>query len=297
MIQADKEQVYIADYKYRTFSIISRSGYKQVKTFAGLGEGPGEFKFFHFFQVCDAGVAVTDMTKWVLFSKTGEFVREKKKPLSLKFLGVVKDHFVTLTSRPEDKSNTRIQLLDNEFNLIKEISNRKDQGRQRSLTPITHCYMYQIEGDKIFIGNTLKGFSLDIFDGNGNKIRQIKRPYTPQKVSATFKTNYVKTFWKKKDMITNALKKRGYTHRFPDVFPAYEFFKVDNGKIYFFTYRFNQQNEREVTITDLKGNLLHKTYIPKISERKSCISNDQLLYLQENENSGEWELHSTDLSK
>ena len=291
-LRADDNQIYISEPS--AISIFHLSNFKLVKKFGQTGEGPSEFKHYPMIEILPQGIVVNTYGKMLVFSKDGKFLNEKRKSLFNFHTFPVGNNFVTLTRVIKPKLKSLIILLDKDFKVIKEIGSKESKTKRRDIEATKDYFMYCIEDDKIFLGDTAKGFLIEVFDGKGNKLYQIKKNYKPLKVTETFKNRVLKKLKNTKNRILKSANRRGYKAGFKEYFPAFEFIRVTKGKIYAFTFNF-LKSEREVLIFDLKGNLQNRVFVPDVSKNRSCISNDKFYYLKENEDAEEWELFSVDL--
>ncbi len=74
---------------------------------------------------------------------------------------------------------------------------------------------------------------------------------------------------------------------FPDTYPAFKNFHINNGKLYVFTFK-KRGDRSEVIVMDSKGNILKTVFLP--DGNYFSISEDRFYYLKENEDEEEWEL-------
>jgi hypothetical protein len=148
---------------------------------------------------------------------------------------------------------------------------------------------YQIYNEKIFMGDTAKGFFFRVFNQKGEKLYDIKVEYEKRKFTEEDKTNFLNSIKKSKYYERN---KDRIMYKFPEYFPAYRLFYITSGKIYVFTYK-KRDKMRELIILDLRGNVLKTTFFDY--KNMSTIYNDRFYYLKENEEEEEWELFVEDI--
>jgi len=150
----------------------------------------------------------------------------------------------------------------------------------------------QVYKDRIYIGDTRKGFYFAVFDSAGEKLYEVKKDHKPLKISEE----------QKAEMIRKDREKPGYekwknkiNYLFPDYFPAYRCIRIADDKMYFVTF-LSKNGKDETIVTDLKGNFLGKTVV--LSELwLFSISRDKLYYLVENEDEDMWELFGDPLNQ
>ena len=97
---------------------------------------------------------------------------------------------------------------------------------------------------------TTKGFFIEVFDSNRNKLYEINKKYRKLKVTDEYKDDCLKSKKKSKDFVDD-FEKRYYRYVFKNYFPAFKKFMVKDGKIYVFTYK-RIDNKSEVLVMELK---------------------------------------------
>ena len=304
----DDKQIYIVDALLYKISIYSRKDFKKIGEFGKRGEAPGEFIGIGNVSINTDYITVAAFPKICYFSKSGKFIKEKKYNISNagNFIPVG-DNLVGeshLYSKPTDINGKLVfSLFDSDFEKKKDLRTIEFQkfskwnGTKETILLIRPCFKAVVSNDKILIGSSAKGFFFVVFDRNGNKLNEINRAYEKRKVTNADKKNeldYVQkttTDWNKQ--------KAMYEMEFPEFFPAYFNFGVDNGKIYVFIDP--KDNKIECQVLDLKGNLLKRNFLPNsfgkqyFDARFFCIKEGQFFYLIDNENTEKWELHSLKL--
>jgi hypothetical protein len=282
-----------------SISIYSLKDFTLIKKFGRRGEGPGEFKALPMFKIFSNYIVVNNFTKWLLFSRKGEFIEEKRDTLFKLFLYPVGSNYVatTLDPNPKIKNAPRVvSLLDKNLEPIKEIFRKvpKGKGKRRRREMIRDFYKYRVYEDKIFLGDTSKGFFIEVFNSNGNKLYEIKKKYQPLKVTEKYKKDKLKREKESNDFVSNTMRKLKYKYKFRDYFPAFRDLRVKDGKIYVFTDK-SIEDQGEVIVMDLKGNILKKTFVSRAPWRLYSISNDRYYFLKDNLEKEEWELFAEDI--
>jgi len=306
-----------------TIYVYSLTDVSLIRKFGKAGEGPGELRATPFFPtritVSSDYILGETRSKLVYFSKDGKLIKEKRKPnnLVMGFIPIGKNFVATRMHQEEDKliyNCTRV--YDSDLKEIKELYRQKwvQQGIQ---PPAIKLYMimdftnYRVYDDKIFIEESAKGFVIEVFDKNGNKLYQINRDYEKIKVTGEHEEKIINRF--KEDPVIkiqadqqggwNEIKKF-FTMIFPDTFPPIQDIGISNGKLYVQTYKV-VNNKEEYLVMDLKGKFIKRVFIPKfvgtpimakiLGTRLSTIDNDRMYYLQENIDEEEWELHAEEI--
>jgi hypothetical protein len=157
------------------------------------------------------------------------------------------------------------------------------------INPFPDCFRWDVWQDKVFVGDTRKGFYFSVHDQKGKLLYEINKPY--EKLPVTSEA--------KKMVLDRNKKGPGKSHfrdddfLFPENFPAYHYFYVTDERIYVLTWkRINGKNE--ILILDLKGNLLARKNVSfSVSDLdKGHVGRGAFYYLKDNEEKECWELHA-----
>jgi hypothetical protein len=278
-------------------------------TFGGKGEGPGEFRIIQGFGVYEDYIYVNSPGKNSYFSKKGELLKEVKCPPHLIPCRPVGDHFVTREySTPSARISSapyaeiKIVLLGPDFKKKKTLFNKKlntsyvyntETGEQEAWLFPDYCF-FKVYKENIYIGySSTKGFFFTVFDSDGDKLYDIKRPYEKREIPGELKNAI-----QKRQQRTRVSKKI-VKIKFHDYFPSFSNFTVADDKIYVFLYP--TINMQQILIMDLKGKLIAVNSIPfdlKILEKSSFrilfsnikIHNGWKYSLSDNFETDNWEL-------
>jgi hypothetical protein len=290
-ISVDNNQLYVVEKS--TIYLYSTKDFKLVKQFGRKGEGPGEFKNNPMLKVFPDYLLINAFGKFMYFSRNGEFLREKKTPGMFIFLVYpVGENFVGIemkVNRESKKRSTGITFFDKDFKTIKVVaeSERRMWGSSGTyeMDMVRDYLGCEVSGENVYVGDTKKGFFIEVFNSTGNKLYQVKKEYEKMEVTDEYKNNFMESM-KKVPYFNQVKDKFKFTCR--KYFPAFRNFRVNNGKIYVFTYnKKDKDKKKEVIVMDLKGSILKKTFL---RGGVSSINNDRFYYLKENEEEEEWEL-------
>jgi len=297
-ITIDGNQMYIAEKS--TVALYSMNDFKLERKIGKRGEGPSEFKSIPMPEVFPDYLVINNFGKFLLFSRSGDFISEKRTILFYLFIYPVGKNFVALTTErnPKTKSPSKsITLLDKDMKPIKKIASQKEenepQGKGRGKKRIDvfiDYFRHNVYGDKIYIADSRKGFFIEVFDSMGNKLYEIDKTSEKLKVTDELKKVYLKRL----DNSANPFDKRmenenRVNYVFPDYFPAFEDLAVKDGKIYVFTYK-RRESKREVVVMDLKGNIIKNSFVTDTGTKLYSISNGIYYYLIDNVDREVWEL-------
>ncbi len=280
------------------------------------GEGPGEFKQPPTIQaVTPDYILACDWTKGIWFSRKGKLIKEETFPTAvLREITPIKENYVAeeVLSNPQSAGiGIAAILVNSKFEKIKEIARCEKVFRiqfqhqtreQREYDMLVHHVGYKVYDDKIFKVNTQKGFYFDVFDHQGNLLYTIDKNDQVEKIK-------VDDAYKKKALEYLRINNREFYESqgkflFFDYFPALRGFRINDKKIFVFTYK-EKDDKHEVIVLDLKGKILDRIFLPV----KSLLPNPRIarddpftvykgvLYdLIENDETEMWELHKTDFS-
>ncbi|MEN8153967.1 MAG: hypothetical protein ABFR75_08075 [Acidobacteriota bacterium] len=295
--QVSGDGLYIVDgYQIKLFSM---KNFKLITRFGKKGEGPGEFKFApKVLLVFPDQAFVSCWGKVALFTRKGKLIKEKKSPNFTDMYKVKENYLgrIFKYDRKNDTSEFSMLLFDKDLNKQKVLSTyiqRREEwtGYQKGMSKKMNINMFKdyfdlvTDGEFIFIGDTKKGFFIDIFDSKGERVNTIKNGYEKLKTS---KEN-IEEYWKRSKRPRDE-KRANYIY--PEYYPAYKKLFVNNKKIYAITYKF-KRDKQELLILDMKGKILKQTYIPE--KRYYNFFNNKYYYFVDNEAEEVMEFHAVDL--
>jgi len=306
-IDTPGQRIYITE-KEKIF-IYSLSDFSLVKRFGKIGQEPGQFNNGYRLarSIIDVdfqtdALLVNNRGQLVYFTKKGEFKKKIEVPYAIDFFLPVGDCFIgeNLSSDEEQlKYRANLLLYNKELKMKKKlVTSHFDiygpyflyPGRFSDYELFRDCFRFRVFSDCIYLADTKKGFYIAVYDQKGNKIDEInkdfpKRPVSPALVKAAREKLEDTVVWKKYGIYMKTV--------VPQYLPAFEDFIVNDGKIYVFTFP-GQDNQKELILMDLKGNILGKTFVPAADHYTAA--NDNYYYLYKNENN-EWELHIITLNQ
>lgn len=295
-----------------SISIFSTKDLKRITTFGKQGEGPGEMLTT---PLASNNIAVypdylfTDgINKVIYYTYDGKMIREKRKNPQIIRLYPVGKNLVGARIITEENQRlfTAVILFDENMNEKKELHREQIFISQKELYPVEDSVHFAVYDDKIFIEESRKGFVIEIFDANGNKISTIeKKDIKPVKFTEARKKAIIEDV-KSDPMIKlsggwEEAKKR-MNINYPDTFPLIKDIIAANNKIYIQTFK-EKDNKVEYIVLDFKGKILKSRFLPKVIESTFFsrilgrvtqffdIENDKFYYLYESEDEEEWEVH------
>jgi len=305
IIRVDEKQFYIVDQSLVKGVIYDRSTLKKVAQFGAYGEGPGELIYIQNVTLNDKCIYVSDLTKLCIFSKQGRLIKELKGPFKTTNYLPFGDNLVGTYSIPRDlyKNKRKVQFILFDGNLKKkrdifltEIHSEITLTKEKELVYwFRDCVGAFVNKNNLVVGTSEKGFYFAVFNLDGEKLYDILRDEKKREVTGEEKKQIIKNF------SLSMGKERWDQYKatkeiiFPDYYPAYYGFIVNDDKIYVFPYP--QLGVFEILILDIKGNLLKKSYL-WITVLGAEIKNIDIfkgkLY-NVIENDEEWEVNEIDL--
>jgi hypothetical protein len=300
-IDIDSEKIYITE-DYSIF-IYSLKDFKLIKKFGRRGEGPGEFKINPKIKILPDSIWIrSGREKISIYSKEGKSIKDIRVPIKFFIFFPVKNNFVGMQSMSFYQgggSVFTIKIFDSEYGIKKEIyefaTYGGKSGGKTNYRVFKTLILWKTYKDKIYVGDTGKGFYMTVFDHNGKKLYEIKKEYKKIPVTKEIKKEWMNKF----DSPRLGIYKDRFNYVFPEYFPAYKGCTIANDSIYFFTYK-KKNNKNEIVIMDLKGNnqksvyidIAGVRYVPGIGLIKGTIHNHKFYQLKENIDNELWELHT-----
>jgi len=311
-IRVDNNQVYIADNQANVhFYSIKGQNLTYQKQIAHRGSGPAESPLIPSLFLCKSYLFLHSIGKCMFFSRNGDYIKEfRVSPGIGSLITPVGGNIVVCKKTPSKKSYI-FDFSIGECSTKKTFELRKtiyvgvlnklgQTGNKISYNPFPSFIFHNVFDNKVFVGDSTRGLYVEIFDVNGKKINQVNLEVERIKVSDEIKSatedEFKKSqYWGQFNSINQIV--------FPDYFPAFCRFAVDDGKIYFITY--NRKNpldpkdkSREIIIANWKGKLLKQTFItidPRGEYDPFYINKGKFYYVVDNVETEEWELHVEDI--
>jgi len=311
-ITVHKDKLYIME--GATVLIYNLKTLELIRKFGKSGEGPGELKvipgrFYNRVNIRKEYILTESVDKIIFFTHEGKMIRETRKgALQVAKTQPVGKNYVALKiyGDPDTRlAMNSVVLLDSEFKEKKVLFAQRfiQQGGAPNIKidMVMDFIQFQVYKDKIYVDESPKGMVVEVFDSEGNKIKEIKKDHTKLKVTA-----------KDKEYILNRLKNDPNTRAqggwdvikniikpvWAKFFPAIQSLEVSSDRIYLQTFNLKNGKE-EYVVLDLDGNELKRVFIPKfenvpllaeiLGASLQTIKNNKLYYVQENEDDESWE--------
>jgi hypothetical protein len=307
VIIVENNQLLISDRTVK-LHLYSMKDFKYIKQLTRKGEGPGELKYTPRFIIHHGYIFLYSHSKCMYFSRNGDYDREFIiTNIRLNAVYPVKENFVGL----KPGTNTRNKNYYRDISIYKytkgkefkcekvvyylEEPPQKIRGGKKDYTVINDYLGIIVHDDKIFIGDSSRGLFVAVFDANGQEINRVNLLEVDKiKITGQYKKEFMERA--KRQPSYNIIKSM-YNIIFPEYFPGFYRFAVDNGKVYFLTY-LRKDDKREMIVVDLKSKIFRRTFVPWIENDARInfsIENDKFYYIMENEEEEVWELHMVEI--
>jgi hypothetical protein len=220
-------------------------GGKLLATFGRIGQGPGEMEYPNAILANDNGEI------WVLESPKNRIhvydgqgkPRADRSPVKFETIVPLANggHLVTrldatdLTARYLPMA---IELYDAEFRLLKELDRSTSYPNRTIYESVPEPYVSGISSvfqarasrDRIYVGNSERGYEILVFDLDGRPVRKIRKDYSPVPVTDKYKKAYLKDYL---EFMPDYAKKIYFPANWH---PFHAFFPDEDGRLYVMTY-------------------------------------------------------------
>lgn len=218
---------------------------KFLASFGLLGQGPNEMQYPGDVRALDNGeiwVFESPKNKFHIFDAAGNPVAERSPVKFESIIPLVNGN--NLITRGDTADLTArylpvmIELYDPRFGLIKELDRFTKFPNRTIFEKVSEPYVSGIEfifqgkasRDRIYVGNSDRGYEILVFDLDGLIIRKIRKAFAPVPVSEDYKKEYLKNYL---DIMPDYAKKiffPGHWHAF------HAFFTDEAGRLFVMTY-------------------------------------------------------------
>lgn len=231
---------------------------KFLKSFGRKGQGPGEIQYALYKKITaqdEIFVVDTSGQKLIYYDQNGNLIKEIRYKDILVAQGAIfplengclliryiEANYCRMVGQvSESGTDFVLALYDANFKWLKNldrlhISSRLEAMKSIHMMPV---YFWEVSGDKIYVGNSIRGYEIRIFDLNGTLLRKIrkndKRVKFPDEIIDEFK-----------NMTSNpASRLYGLRRSFPKYQPAFQrlCFIDDKERIYVMTFEKNNKSK------------------------------------------------------
>lgn len=309
-----KQYIYIWDSPFKGVCIYSKEG-RFIRSFSQYGQGPGDLTRVNSLVVDEANIFISDTAKVSYYTFEGKLIGELTKDPG--FLGVIpfgknfvcRDWSALGINNADSQARSIAVILMNAKFKSKRIlyqyyiyPRERGLGNRKTNSPIWDDYLrYIVDRDKLYLGDTSKGFFFLVFDSSGNVLSKIdKSDETKSRVTSA-----------EKELLIGRLKElwgnnwNWWESQFNILVPKYFLpffsFSACNGTIYVFKHPNLIENTQIILSMNTKGEVLRTKSINPleldlIMNNEYCINNDVLYFLKPDIRTGEWYINMIDLS-
>jgi hypothetical protein len=150
--------------------------------------------------------------------------------------------------------------------------------------------------DKIFISQPHKGFYIEVFNKNGQKLYHIEKKVKKIKSEEKHRTMYKEEirYFLGRSRFEKARARGIFKRPLREYIPPIKNFWVLDNRIYVKTYEMSGTKEKYI-IMDEKGTILKTLFLPKTYLEILTFSKNKFYYLEESEDDECWALHAVQL--
>jgi hypothetical protein len=298
-IEIDEDELYVLDEV--VVHVYSLKDYRLLRKFGKKGEGEGELmpniEVPLVTNIANGNVFLNSQIKMIRFSKKGEIIKEQRIPFSFQTIPFGKNYVSIKISTRHAVNSFNVILYDPDFNQLKVLYSREriPHSRRGKLSLPPELIIVRSSEDKLFVFDQKKGFVIDTFDLQGNRVNHIKMDYRRIKMTESFKKAAEAWFRAQPSfhMATEELREMIY---FPDYLPMMRNFIIKNQKLYIQTYK-TQGHLSEFIVLDFDGKLIKQTFLPDYEKSPVQLNssniftffNEKYYHLVERESG--WEIH------
>jgi hypothetical protein len=277
---------------------LDAKGVSFLKTFGREGQGPGEFDFIYGVRPFRDHLEIPGSYKLARFSLDGGYQSELAITFGV-FKGAVYrlgDGYVARDLDIGEKGTAMtVRLYDKDLRLVKEIGRRTEPTTVMKINVAAGYYGARVSGDRLYVIDAAHETVVTAFDRNGVRMKEIKLPLEPLKITAALKAAILKPLkegWAGSPTPWAEFEKRLY---FPDETPGLDYFDVLDGGFVARTYRY-RGDKVEFVRFDAEGRELRRLDLPFTGRLSNgilfCFYQGRYYYLRENPEEEVWELHA-----
>jgi hypothetical protein len=246
------------------------------RRFGREGQGPGELEITPWLSntltVRDDKVILDSSNKLVVFSDSGQLIRERKRRPQFTQVVPWGGNYAVRYRVPEPENNMQystIQWLGDDTDDTRELYRQPFAGQRELLDMIPDSIHFQVYENNLYIEKSPEGFVIDVYGHDGGKLHEIRIDETKLRVTPADRLDYERLL--RGDPMMNIQEenweqfKSRTRLRYPEFFPAIRDFVISGGRIYVQTYR-SEGPRDEFLVLDMTGKLHRRINLPKVRE-------------------------------
>ena len=205
-----------------------------LDSFCRRGQGPGEIEWGGRVLVNPQGEIIAkdpSKSKFLVYDSDGNFLRETRlkknySPIPLKN----GKYFIFWGEDTPEFRKQFVGLCNSKFEDVKELDNFQYPNVLLVKSPVNRDKLiYTVSKDRIYIGNTERGYEIHVYDLDGDSLRKIRKEYKPVKVSEEYIKSYFARFPKGDPILANLY----FTEYWP---PFRNLFTDEEGHLFVLTF-------------------------------------------------------------
>lgn len=280
----DSENIYVLDFKASQIKVFDQTG-NPIRTIGRKGQGPGEYQLVRYMDIPSSlELMILDLgnKRITHLSLQGEIINEVSTG-KYRFLSMVRpdskgNYYGTYRLFKEGGYLTNIVKFDENLNITNKIatyeSKRPAAGTIEMATNLPH---FQVTKDDNIVWGFDSEYEFTVMDIEGQIIKKIIKDFNPQRITDIDQ----KRMLKERFTDTGRSIPEGYKIIFPENFPAYRHFTIDDqGRFFVQTYKYIEGKGQLYDVFDCEGKYLAQIPL-KIIPR--AWKKEKLYTIEENE--------------
>jgi hypothetical protein len=176
---------------------------KFLASFCRAGQGPGEIEWGGTVMAARNGELFAkdpSKAKFAVYSREGRYLREVPLPRILGLDRQFEDgsYLVDWQDQLSDPGHLidHVALGDSKCERLKDIEvvSRPNSLRAEKIVVGESSFISGASKDRIFVGNSRRGYEIDVYDPGGKIMRRIRKEYAPVAIGEDFKKAYLGRF-------------------------------------------------------------------------------------------------------
>jgi hypothetical protein len=245
-----------------------------VTSFGRRGQGPGEISNVMLLIVTDLDeIAISGVTKVLIFDKKGELIKETRKDKNLQNLIPLKnENFLIIKTFMDSTDFSTVisaDLYTSKLAEIKELDRVKIESpiKGKGINAIPPYLFWSVLENNIYIGNTETDYEIQIYDLEGNLLRKIRKEYQPVQISE----EDMEKIKKRIERYPEEIRKKVYIPKHMP--PFQDIFSDDLGRLYVKTYEQGETPEYVYDIFNPEGIFIGRKSLmdQQVKANRDCL--------------------------
>jgi len=205
-----------------------------IKSFMRFGQGPGEIEWGGTVLLNPQGEIIgkdPSKRKFLVYDRDGSFLRETHMEKNYSLIPLENGkYFIFWQDQAPEFLKNHLGICNSKFEDVKELDTLQfPNPMNRRIVVNRDRIIDEVSKDRIYIGNSERGYEIRVYDLEGNLLQKIRKEYEPVEVSEEFKKAYFERFPKNYPLRDNYY----FTKNWP---PFRYLFTDDEGRLFVMTY-------------------------------------------------------------